>query len=232
MIMMKCGNCGHDNPPDRRFCEICGHRITASEPPEKGDLKTLQDKIASLQKKLLAKEKEIEALQQQVALATDDKKKPQGEPATDQPELKATLQELDTKELQLQSTLHELDKTRKSLTMKQAESAKAEPEPAASVHRFVIESYPIKKPAFEMTFEESQASLDLSTSNFKIRATLERDANGSLELVVHKNATINVQAPGSKRWQRHAEGTRIKVESGFVLFDSAGSMNARIDQSN
>jgi len=58
---------------------------------------------------------------------------------------------------------------------------------------------------------------------------LERNRDGSIDLVVQAGATINVQDPDAKTWKSHAGGARIPVTPGMVVFDPAGRMNVRIE---
>ena len=92
-----------------------------------------------------------------------------------------------------------------------------------------LESHPILAPNSRMTFADTQTKLDLSLTNYQIRASLERRKDGSVDVVVHAGAQLQVQLPGSKRWQVHKSGAHVNAVAGMVLFDEKGKLNARID---
>jgi serine/threonine protein kinase len=96
-------------------------------------------------------------------------------------------------------------------------------------HRgLLVEADPVRSSGLRIAFGPTKDSLDLSTTAFRIRANLERDPNGSIYLVVHNGAALNVQLPGSKKWMRCSGGARVNAEIGTVLFDQNGATNARL----
>jgi hypothetical protein len=221
---MKCVNCGHENPPGRIYCELGGHKIADRPgPPPNPNLQELEDRIKQLQRELLVSEKEIENLQEQVNRVTQER----NQLAAKHPELEAILRQLDVKEAQLEAALQELNKARESA--RQVQIPQREAEPVGSRSLLFIESHPIKKPNFDMTFEDNRQSLDLSATEFHIRASLERTPGG-VDVVVHQGATVNVQTPGSKRWHRYPGGARLSADPGTVLFDTQGIMSARLER--
>ena len=92
-----------------------------------------------------------------------------------------------------------------------------------------LESHPILVPNSRLQFADSQAKLDLSLTNYKFRASLERQKDGSVDIVVHSGGQLRVQLPGSKRWQVHKSGARVNAVAGMVFFDEQGQFNARLD---
>ena len=126
-----------------------------------------------LQRDLLIKDKEIEALQRKVTGKTDEAQK---ELSAKHPELQDLLQQLDAKDAQLQKSLKELDELREEMNR----ARQQEPEGPGVKPRLIIESHPIKKPNFNMIFDDAQQSLDLSTTRFRIGASIERNADGSV----------------------------------------------------
>jgi len=92
----------------------------------------------------------------------------------------------------------------------------------------LIESDPIRSPALRVSFDRSKDLLDLATTGFAIRASLERDATGTIFLVVHEGAALNVKSAASKKWLRYPAGSRVNAEIGMVLFDDLGKSHARL----
>jgi hypothetical protein len=182
----------------------------------------LTEKIEALQRELLARQTEIENLQNELSKVSKQK----DELITNHPGVKATLSKLDEKERQLETALQELDKLRDQLSY--IPKPQPEPEPGSAGPRLVIKSHPIKKADFDVSLVEGQQSLDLSSTKFHIRANVERTLKG-FDLVVHDGATVNIQVPGSKRWQRYAGGARVSADPGMVFFDTKGLMNARLE---
>jgi hypothetical protein len=218
--MAKCANCGHDNPDKKIFCEKCGSRITPPPPLPRPE-HDLQEKIKELQEDLLRREMEIKKLNEDLAAVTAKKNELVGK----HPEVETFLQQLEEKDRALQKALKELDDLRSRLPLPVPDS------PGAKAG-FVIESHPIANPALGITFSSQQESLDLSTTGFRIRASLERKADGSLDLLIHPGATVNIKTPGEKRWRRLEGGARTDTEAGMVLFDPKGAANARLDRSS
>jgi hypothetical protein len=219
--MAKCAN-GHENPPGKRFCAVCGERIDrVEEPPEPSqeDLQVLQEKIRVLQEDLLRRDEEIKKLDEELKTVTVERDGLVGK----HPDVEAILRQLDEKDRALQNALQELAGLRKRL-----------PEPPevspGSKMPLVIESHPIPNPAFGITFSDQQKLLDLSTTGFRIRVSLERNSDGSVGLVIHPGATINIKTPGEKRWRRLEGGARLNTEVGMILFDPTGVVNARLDR--
>jgi len=101
-------------------------------------------------------------------------------------------------------------------------------EGVAQRHGLLIEADPIKSSDLRVAFAASKDFLDLSTTGFGIRASLQREANGSIFVVVNKEATLNVKLPDNKKWTQYSAGQRIKVGFGMILFDKNGKSNARI----
>ena len=226
MTMIKCA-CGRENPADTIFC-FCGRQVAPPpapklDGPSEEDLQKLQERVEQLQRDLLIKDKEIEALQRKVTGKTDEAQK---ELSAKHPELQDLLQQLDAKDAQLQKSLKELDELREEMNR----ARQQEPEGPGVKPRLIIESHPIKKPNFNMIFDDAQQSLDLSTTRFRIGASIERNADGSVGVVIHDGATVNIQGPGSKRWRRYTGGARVSADPGMVLFDVKGEMSARLDR--
>lgn len=92
-----------------------------------------------------------------------------------------------------------------------------------------LDIHPVPKAHSRVTFSDSQKALDLSKTPYKIRATLERNGDGSIDAAVHPGATLHVQYPSGKLWKEHTNGARINVVPGTILFDPQGQANARID---
>jgi hypothetical protein len=224
---MKCENCQSENPVGRIFCEKCGHKLVLrpDQDPGREAAKVLLEKIESLQQELLARQTEIESLQNEVNRVSKERDELVG----NHPELKTTLHKLDEKEVQLEAALLELDTLRKKV--REMPKPEAGPEPRGSGSQLVIKSHPIKRSNFDVTLADDQQSLDLSTTAFHIRANLERTPKG-FDLLVHDGASINVQVPGSKRWQRYAGGARVSANPGMVFFDTKGLMNALLEWSS
>ena len=105
---------------------------------------------------------------------------------------------------------------------KAQDSTQAKPGPG-----LLIDSYPLKKQKFHISMDDTKQSIDLSATEFHIRATLERTSTG-IELVVQNGATLNVKLSEKQKWRRYTAGSRVTTASGMILFDPAGAMNARL----
>jgi hypothetical protein len=93
----------------------------------------------------------------------------------------------------------------------------------------LVEADPIDSSRHGVSFAPARDSLDLSSTDFRIRATLERGPNGSIFLLVHAGATLNVQSPGSKRWIRYSGGARVPADLGTIVFDQDGALKVRLN---
>jgi hypothetical protein len=100
----------------------------------------------------------------------------------------------------------------------------------AQFHGLLIEADPIKSSKLRLAFPPSKDSLDLSNTAFGIRASLDRDPDGAIFLVVHNGATLNIRFEGKKKWTQYSGGKRIKAEIGMILFDKDGKSNALLDR--
>jgi hypothetical protein len=93
----------------------------------------------------------------------------------------------------------------------------------------LIQSDPIQPGGLRVAFAPSRNQLDLSTTGFGIRATLQRNSDGSIFLLVHEGATLNIKLPERKQWSEYQSGQKVKAEYGMLLSDDKGKSNARID---
>jgi uncharacterized Zn finger protein (UPF0148 family) len=211
--MPKCPN-QHDNAPGLVFCSTCGKKIDWQEPPEPEDIEDLQGKILALQEDLRRRDAEIKQLEEELRTVTVERNELVGK----HPEVEKIVQQLDEKDRALQSALQGLEDLRNQLPVVSP----------ASGARLLIESHPIANPELGVTFDNSRSTLDLSKTEFRIRASLERISDGSIGLLVHPGATINIKAPLEKRWRRLEGGARLTIEAGMILFDPAGAVNARL----
>jgi DNA repair exonuclease SbcCD ATPase subunit len=157
---------------------------------------------------VLALQKEIEGLRQEL----------QGKDE----ELAGLQQTLDSKDKELAGV-----QLRLTTATKELEDLHNKTQPTQAV---AIESYPLKKPEFHLEMKTSDKSLDLSTTAFHIRATLERTAE-AIELLVQPGATVNVRMSDKQKWQRLTGGTRKTAAEGLILFDPTAAATARIGQS-
>lgn len=221
--MPKCA-IGHDNPPGERFCRECGRKINPMVSPEEPTLEDVQahlERIKALEQELVEREGKINELRERLNKVPVES----GKPMAEHPEVAPIVQELDDKDRQQQNTLQELGDLRDLQPASPPSSTGTEP-------RLSIEAYPIPNPAIGKVFDDRLSLLDLSSTGFRIRASLERNADGSVGLVIHPGATINIKTPGEKRWRRVEGGARLNTETGMVLFDPKGVANARFDRLN
>jgi uncharacterized coiled-coil protein SlyX len=219
--MAICANCGEDNPPGKMFCKKCGNRIKQSAPTDPTDSDVLQERIKELEAKLLERQQEINKLNDDLTSVTNEKNVFE----KNHPQLAIILHQLEEKDGALQEAIREVERLRKLLPL-------PVPPPAPSKSHLVLQSHPIPDPVLCLTFEEQQPSLDLSTTGFRIRANLERRSDGSVGLVIHPGATINVKMPGEIRWRRLDNSARVDTQPGMVLFDPKGAANARLESSS
>lgn len=216
MDTVTCPHCHQETRSDRPYCEHCARKLAV----KRLEPKVEPSRIKELEVQLLAKDVEIEELRKVIEAITSERDTVKGELAAKHPELDQAIQHLETKEAQLQEAVAELEELRDSqLAFIPADSSK----PA-----LVIRASPIPRANFDTSFAENHKSLDLSATPFRIRATLERDPQGWVEVVVHPGATINIRESG-QRWNRYGEGSRFRLVPGMVVFDPKGVMNARFE---
>jgi hypothetical protein len=98
------------------------------------------------------------------------------------------------------------------------------------VRSLLIKGDPEDSPGLRITFGMTKDLLDLSLTPFGIRATLERDGDGSIVITVHQGAKIAVRSQGNDYWTQYAGGRRIKAEIGMVLSAEDGKSRARFDR--
>jgi hypothetical protein len=138
------------------------------------------------------------------------------------PVLHSLQTELEAREVEQQKGLQDLSEARKI----------APALPSYPGAKLVIESHPIKKLHYHIEVDRSTKSIDLAATEYRIRATLERTADG-LEIFVHNGANVNVLlSEKNARWKRCFEGDRIKVSTGAIIYDPKGAMNARLSEMN
>jgi serine/threonine protein kinase len=92
-----------------------------------------------------------------------------------------------------------------------------------------LTAHPLPDPNFQLPFHDAQKALDLSSTAYRIRATLQRNSDLSVDLIVHDGAEIRVGSHAGRSWRIHASGDRVQVVPGTVLFDDRGKVSARID---
>jgi hypothetical protein len=80
---------------------------------------------------------------------------------------------------------------------------------------------------YRMVFKRAMRMLDLSETRFRINASLKRDADESIYLVVHDRACLNIRFSGGKPIE-YQGGKRIEVQAGMILVDPIGAMSARL----
>jgi hypothetical protein len=219
--MAICTNCGQDNPPGRIFCKKCGNKIQQSAPTDSTDPDVLQEKIKELEAKLLSRQQEINKLNDDLTSVTNEKNVFE----KNHPQLAIILHQLEEKDRALQEAIREVERLRKLLPL-------PVPPPAPSKAHLLLQSHPIPDPVLCISFEDQQRLLDLSTTGFRIRANLERRADGSVGLVIHPGATINVKMPGEIRWRRLDNSVGVDTQPGMVLFDPKGAANARLESTS
>jgi uncharacterized coiled-coil protein SlyX len=216
--MTICANCGEENPPGRIFCKKCSNKLKQNGIVDPPDSEDLQERIKELEAKLLARQQEINKLNDDLTSVTNEKNVFE----KNHPQLAIILHQLEEKDRALQEAIREVERLRKLLPL-------PVPPPAPSKAHLVLQSHPIPDPALSISFEDQQPSLDLSTTGFRIRANLERRSDGSVNLVIHPGATVNVKMPGETRWRRLDNSAHVDTQPGMVLFDPKGAANARLE---
>jgi hypothetical protein len=214
--MMRCPICGHENPDSATICSKCGCNLYAPEPapePDPGEVDRLRERIKDLEAAVAVKGGEIQELEDRLKKLIND---PNGGKL--QQVIVGMQQELDTKEARILELQNEIRRLQSDVPF---------PPPGPET-QIAIDSYPVMKPAFHLVLSESKHSIDLASTIYRIRASLERVPDG-LHIVVHAGADVNVRAPqkGAK-WTRLSEGGRTPVEAGSIVFDPKGAMNARL----
>ena len=80
---------------------------------------------------------------------------------------------------------------------------------------------------FHLEMKAGDQALDLLSTAFRIRATLERKGE-SIEILVQPGATVKVRMSEKQKWERFTGGSRMTAADGLILFDPSGAMNARL----
>jgi hypothetical protein len=103
------------------------------------------------------------------------------------------------------------------------------PGPRKALLSITVEAHPVVRPELRLAFASAAPALDLSQTSYGIHATLERNADASVDAVVHPGASVHAQTGGSKSWKTYPGGARIPLTPGAVLYDEQGKLTARID---
>jgi len=91
-----------------------------------------------------------------------------------------------------------------------------------------LNAYPNAKPELIINFADTQKSLDLNMTPYGVRATLERNVDGSIDAVVHTGADIRASSPSNRTWVVYDGGDRIALSPDLILYDTQKKMNVRI----
>jgi len=86
----------------------------------------------------------------------------------------------------------------------------------------VVSSFP------PVAFSSNQKLLDLSATQFHIRASLERNSNGSVDIVVHPGAQLNVRVLNASKWEAFGSTQRVSARHDLIVFDPKGSATVRL----
>jgi serine/threonine protein kinase len=100
--------------------------------------------------------------------------------------------------------------------------------PAPRFAAVTLAPYPVAKAGSRLFLAATQKILNLSQSYFRIRASLERNPDNSIDVVVHSGAEVNIQAPGSLKWEPHKAGERVRMVQGLIVFDRAGVVSMQM----
>lgn len=92
-----------------------------------------------------------------------------------------------------------------------------------------LRPHPLPDARMHLPFGDAAKQLDLSNTAYRIRATLERNSDFSVDLVVHRGAEIKMSGAAGRNWRVLAGGQRVGVAPGTVLFDDRGKLSVRID---
>jgi serine/threonine protein kinase len=84
--------------------------------------------------------------------------------------------------------------------------------------------------AHQVVFGDASTSLDLARTTFHIRATIERNRDGSVDVVVPSGAQVNAQSIDvAKIWKSFPGPARIPLRPGVVMFDPQGRCRVKVD---
>ena len=92
-----------------------------------------------------------------------------------------------------------------------------------------VSAHPVDTPALRLQLGDQAQSLDLEPTAYGIRVRLKRNADSSVEAVIHRGASVRVQAPDNKSWKVYSAGERVPLEAGVILFDERGKLTARVE---
>lgn len=197
--MKICSQCKTENPDLNSTCTNCGNKFRVDKPINGDEVAELREKIQGLLLELSGKDAELDGLK--ITVSGKDK-------------------EIAGLKSELSASQAEADDLRKKLKTNDV------PEPPAP--GLSLESFPEKKPNFHIAIDNTKQSIDLSSTLFRIRATIEH-LDDALDVVVQKDATLNIRLSANQKWQRYTGGSRIKAVPGMILFDPKGTMNARFE---
>ena len=101
--------------------------------------------------------------------------------------------------------------------------------PGVPIPRLVVRAFPVTWEKVQISLEEGERALDLGPTHLHIPATLERNLDGTISLLVHPGATLHIQRPGSTKWETFSGGARVSAEPGLVLSGDKGTTKALLD---
>lgn len=82
----------------------------------------------------------------------------------------------------------------------------------------------------EVAFSDRERFLDLQRTHLRIRATLERNTDGSVDAIVPGGGQVNAQnIDGGSTWRAFQGPTRIPLRPGVVMFDPKGRFKVVVE---
>lgn len=100
--------------------------------------------------------------------------------------------------------------------------------PRKKLTSIVFEAVPPAQPQ-QVVFGDTSTSLDLARTTFQIRATVERNRDGSVDVVVPSGGQVNAQSIDALNvWRSFRGPARIPLRPGVVMFDPSGRCRIKV----
>ncbi len=100
--------------------------------------------------------------------------------------------------------------------------------PSSTAYPLLLVSHPLTSSIQPVEFTVNTAAIDLSRTPFRMRVTLQRTRDGSVEAVVHNGAVICTRDQHTSLWREFTSNQRIQISSGVILFDVQGASNIMV----
>lgn len=89
---------------------------------------------------------------------------------------------------------------------------------------------PWPQQGMSVLMSQAETEVDLSSLYFRIRATVQRRNDGSVDLVVHPGAELKIRLSENSHWEVYRGNQRIPVAPDMIFFDDKGKTAVRLTE--